>query len=69
MVRPGAAGVAPGGDHSQVVTSEFLSVDEELPPGIHLHLIVLNYVLPQQTASLWNRGVFVGGAGVRARLC
>jgi hypothetical protein len=41
--------------HSQTVTSEFLAADE-LPPGTHLHLIVLNYILPQQTAQLWHRG-------------
>lgn len=41
--------------HLQAVTSEFLSA-EELPAGTHLHLIVLNYVLPQQTAQLWHRG-------------
>jgi hypothetical protein len=47
----------PGGHmpHLQTVTSEFLS-PEELPPGTHLHLIVLNYILPQQTAQLWHRG-------------
>lgn len=41
--------------HMQTVTSEFLSADD-LPAGTHLHLIVLNYVLPQQTAQLWHRG-------------
>jgi hypothetical protein len=41
--------------HVQTVTSEFLLADE-LPAGTHLHLIVLNYVLPQQTAQLWHRG-------------
>jgi hypothetical protein len=46
----------------QLVTSEFLS-PEDLPPGTHLHLIVLNYVLPQQTAALWNRGARAGGGG------
>lgn len=40
--------------HVQTVTSEFLLADE-LPAGTHLHLIVLNYVLPQQTAQLWHR--------------
>lgn len=41
--------------HVQTVTSEFLLADD-LPAGTHLHLIVLNYVLPQQTAQLWHRG-------------
>lgn len=40
----------------QLITSDFLTADD-VPPGTHLHLIVLNYVLPQQTARLWQRGV------------
>lgn len=39
----------------QTVTSEFLSADP-LSPATHLHLVVLNYVLPPQTAHLWARG-------------
>ncbi|KAF8065877.1 TPK1 [Scenedesmus sp. PABB004] len=38
----------------QLVTSEFLT-PERLAPGTHLHLIILNYVLPPQTAQLWAR--------------
>ncbi|WIA37418.1 hypothetical protein OEZ86_014343 [Tetradesmus obliquus] len=38
----------------QTVTSEFLSADP-LSPATHLHLVVLNYVLPPQTAHLWAR--------------
>lgn len=37
------------------IGSEFLSLDE-LRPETHLHLVVLNYVLPKQTARLWHRG-------------
>lgn len=44
----------------QFVTSEFLSADD-VPPGTHLHLIVLNYVLPLQTARLWKRGGYRSG--------
>jgi hypothetical protein len=49
--------VVPHGHNGNVqsVTSEFLSADP-LSPGTHLHLIVLNYVLPPQTAHLWQRG-------------
>jgi hypothetical protein len=40
----------------QLVTSEFLSADDCLKAGNQLHLILLNYVLPPQTATLWQRG-------------
>eukprot|EP00879_Flechtneria_rotunda_P004622 GHRR01004879.1.p1 GENE.GHRR01004879.1~~GHRR01004879.1.p1 ORF type:complete len:481 (+),score=156.54 GHRR01004879.1:1799-3241(+) len=40
--------------HLQYVTSEFLSTDD-LSAGTQMHLILLNYVLPQQTAQLWQR--------------
>lgn len=40
------------------VSSEFLSL-EELSPDTHLHLVVLNYVLPQQMARLWERGELI----------
>jgi hypothetical protein len=39
----------------QTVTSDFLSASS-LSPGTHLHLILLNYVLPPQTAHLWQHG-------------
>ncbi|KAF6250654.1 thiamine pyrophosphokinase [Scenedesmus sp. NREL 46B-D3] len=57
---PAGAGMAQCGvplshkGNVQTVTSDFLSADS-LGPGTHLHLILLNYVLPPQTAHLWQQ--------------
>ncbi|KAF6252257.1 hypothetical protein COO60DRAFT_1704370 [Scenedesmus sp. NREL 46B-D3] len=57
---PAGAGMAQRGlplshkGNVQTVTSDFLSADS-LGPGTHLHLILLNYVLPPQTAHLWQQ--------------